>query len=72
MSLRLIFTDCGSVFLYFIIEMFFVFPKLQHRKPVNIMNAGLRDMQCLKYERGQISGIDAIQHHTGPRIPIGK
>ena len=44
--------------------MFFVFPKLLHRKPDNIINAGLRDMQCLKYEKGQKPGIDAIQHHT--------
>ena len=43
------------------LSFFFIF---YNRNPDNIMNAGLRDMQCLKYERGQKAGIDAIHHHT--------
>ena len=26
----------------------------------------------IKYARGQISEIDTIKYHTGPRIPMGK
>ena len=26
----------------------------------------------IKYPKGQLSGIDTIKYHTGPRIPMGK